>query len=103
MPLEIEESCDFSLTSPLNDEESVSSMAKADGVLERNAKDKNKELEVAVEEFEEQNDDEEAAADVPTMVAASSNHHHKGLVRKVLPDVLGLFNSRLWNLWSPNA
>ncbi|KAH8522455.1 hypothetical protein Peur_040962 [Populus x canadensis] len=29
--------------------------------------------------------------------------HHKGLARKVLPDVLGLLNSRLWNLWSPNV
>lgn len=28
---------------------------------------------------------------------------YKGLARKVLPDVLGLFNSRLWNLWSPNV
>ncbi|XP_058093196.1 uncharacterized protein LOC131239487 [Magnolia sinica] len=27
----------------------------------------------------------------------------QGLVRKVWPDVLGLFNSRLWNLWSPNV
>ncbi|KAK2993572.1 hypothetical protein RJ640_030879 [Escallonia rubra] len=33
--------------------------------------------------------------------AAASGH--KGLARKVLPDVLGLFNSRLWRLWSPNA
>ncbi|KAL3511464.1 hypothetical protein ACH5RR_030865 [Cinchona calisaya] len=29
--------------------------------------------------------------------------NHKGLARKVLPDVLGLLNSRLWSLWSPNA
>ncbi|KAF8390671.1 hypothetical protein HHK36_025198 [Tetracentron sinense] len=27
----------------------------------------------------------------------------RGLARKVLPDVLGLFNSRLWGLWSPNV
>ncbi|CAN0929199.1 hypothetical protein LINGRAHAP2_LOCUS36931 [Linum grandiflorum] len=26
----------------------------------------------------------------------------KGIVRKVLPDVLGLLNSRLWSLWGPN-
>ncbi|XP_022860395.1 uncharacterized protein LOC111380951 [Olea europaea var. sylvestris] len=34
-------------------------------------------------------------------------HSHKGLARKVLPDVLGLFNSRLWGLlwglWNPNV
>lgn len=30
-------------------------------------------------------------------------NHHRGLVRKVWPDVLGLFNSRLWSIWSPNA
>ncbi|CAA7039888.1 unnamed protein product [Microthlaspi erraticum] len=28
---------------------------------------------------------------------------HKGLARKVLPDVLGLFNSNFWRLWNPNA
>ncbi|CAK9324865.1 unnamed protein product [Citrullus colocynthis] len=28
--------------------------------------------------------------------------HQKGLATKVLPDVLGFFNSRLWSLWSPN-
>lgn len=38
-----------------------------------------------------------------TMVAAGSGSHHKGLARKVLPDVLGLLNSRLWKLWSPNV
>ncbi|CAH8349834.1 unnamed protein product [Eruca vesicaria subsp. sativa] len=28
---------------------------------------------------------------------------HKGLARKVLPDVMGLLNSRFWRLWNPNA
>ncbi|CAF2253482.1 hypothetical protein YC2023_096456 [Brassica napus] len=28
---------------------------------------------------------------------------HRGLARKVLPDVLGLFNWRFWRLWNPNA
>ncbi|KNA25624.1 hypothetical protein SOVF_004920 [Spinacia oleracea] len=29
---------------------------------------------------------------------------HKGLARKVLPDVIGLFHSRFWkNLWGPNV
>ncbi|KAI4336554.1 hypothetical protein L6164_015068 [Bauhinia variegata] len=27
----------------------------------------------------------------------------RGLARKVLPDVLGLLNSRLWSFWSPNV
>ncbi|CAI9093190.1 OLC1v1028628C1 [Oldenlandia corymbosa var. corymbosa] len=36
-----------------------------------------------------------------TVTAAADNH--KGLARKVLPDVMGLLNSRLWNLWSPNV
>ncbi|KAH7570527.1 hypothetical protein ACOSP7_018738 [Xanthoceras sorbifolium] len=35
--------------------------------------------------------------------ATSCSTHPKGLARKVLPDVLGLFNSRLWSLWSPNV
>ncbi|KAG7593055.1 hypothetical protein ISN45_Aa01g018900 [Arabidopsis thaliana x Arabidopsis arenosa] len=29
--------------------------------------------------------------------------HSKGLARKVLPDVLGLLNSRFWSLWNLNA
>lgn len=28
---------------------------------------------------------------------------HKGLVRKVLPDIMGLLNCRIWSLWSPNV
>ncbi|KAI6692210.1 hypothetical protein NL676_019920 [Syzygium grande] len=43
---------------------------------------------------------DEAAARRPPAAAASS---HKGLARKVLPDVLGILNSRLWSLWSPNV
>ncbi|XP_044488537.1 uncharacterized protein LOC123213214 [Mangifera indica] len=38
-----------------------------------------------------------------TAAGGSCCSNHKGLARKVLPDVLGLFNSRLWSLWSPNA
>ncbi|KAJ6428403.1 hypothetical protein OIU84_023770 [Salix udensis] len=55
------------------------------------------------DEVPEEVDEEETA------VAAAATHgvavcsHHKGLARKVLPDVLGLLNSRLWNLWSPNV
>ena len=58
-----------------------------------------------VEEYEEDNKEEEVVT-VGTMVVAAAttnNNHHKGLARKVLPDVLGLFNSRLWNLWGPNV
>uniref|UniRef100_A0A7N0TNK3 Uncharacterized protein n=1 Tax=Kalanchoe fedtschenkoi TaxID=63787 RepID=A0A7N0TNK3_KALFE len=43
----------------------------------------------------------EGAAVVVEMAAAASGH--KGFARKVLPDVLGVFNSRLWNLWGPNV
>ncbi|XP_039044758.1 uncharacterized protein LOC120184332 [Hibiscus syriacus] len=47
--------------------------------------------------------------DVQTMgtseatVTTAATSNHKGLARKVLPDVLGLFNSRLWGLWNPNV
>ncbi|GMH27416.1 hypothetical protein Nepgr_029259 [Nepenthes gracilis] len=34
---------------------------------------------------------------------AGGGSNHKGLARKVLPDVIGLLNSRLWSLWSPNV
>ncbi|KAL1565318.1 hypothetical protein AAHA92_07552 [Salvia divinorum] len=41
---------------------------------------------------------EEKTEEVATAAAPS----HKGLARKVLPDVMGIFSSRLWRLWSPN-
>lgn len=44
----------------------------------------------------------QTASILPSSPPATSSSH-KGLARKVLPDVLGLFNSRLWSLWSPNA
>ncbi|XP_071717627.1 uncharacterized protein [Rutidosis leptorrhynchoides] len=34
---------------------------------------------------------------------AAASHNHKGWARKVLPDVMGLFNWRLWSLWCPNV
>ena len=34
---------------------------------------------------------------------AAAGTRHRGLARKVLPDVLGLFNWRFWRLWNPNA
>ncbi|GMI99790.1 hypothetical protein like AT5G13090 [Hibiscus trionum] len=46
--------------------------------------------------------DEDVHAAVTTAAAAETSNH-KGLARKVLPDVLGLFNSRLWGLWNPNV
>ncbi|XVF85312.1 hypothetical protein PTKIN_Ptkin17bG0107600 [Pterospermum kingtungense] len=58
----------------------------------------------ATEEFPVEEDTEVevwTAKAVKTTAAATSNH--KGLARKVLPDVLGLFNSRLWGLWNPNV
>ncbi|KAK6922439.1 hypothetical protein RJ641_012946 [Dillenia turbinata] len=53
----------------------------------------------------EQNDDVSGSESTELMaiVRSSAANNHKGLARKVLPDVLGLLNSRLWNLWSPNA
>ncbi|KAK2636827.1 hypothetical protein Ddye_031619 [Dipteronia dyeriana] len=47
--------------------------------------------------------EEELTEVVRPSTATSCITHHKGLARKVLPDVLGLFNSRLWSLWSPNV
>ncbi|KAI4384228.1 hypothetical protein MLD38_002411 [Melastoma candidum] len=39
----------------------------------------------------------------PVSRGVGGGGEHKGLARKVLPDVLGILNSRLWNLWSPNV
>lgn len=38
----------------------------------------------------------------PVVEDVGGGEHQKGLATKVLPDVLGFFNSRLWSLWSPN-
>ncbi|XP_010419874.1 PREDICTED: uncharacterized protein LOC104705556 [Camelina sativa] len=46
---------------------------------------------------------EESTVVVYPTAAAGSVTGHKGLARKVLPDVLGLFNSNFWRLWNPNA
>ncbi|KAJ8547737.1 hypothetical protein K7X08_011323 [Anisodus acutangulus] len=62
-----------------------------------------------ITDLSSENEVEVVAAPLPVTTvlvqgtAAAVNGGHKGLARKVLPDVLGLFNSRLWNLWSPNV
>lgn len=40
----------------------------------------------------------EEMASVPT---DEESEEKEGLVKKVWPDVMGLFNSRFWSLWSP--
>ncbi|GAB4828591.1 hypothetical protein Ancab_018251 [Ancistrocladus abbreviatus] len=47
----------------------------------------------------------EATAEEATLgvVPSPAGGNHKGLARKVLPDVIGLLNSRLWNLWNLNV
>lgn len=42
------------------------------------------------------------AETTPSAARVAAANNHKGFARKVLPDVLGVFNSRLWSLWSPN-
>lgn len=61
---------------------------------------------LTVEEEEEEEEDavaETAPETALTARGAAPASNHKGLARKVLPDVLGLLNSRLWSLWSPNV
>ncbi|KAI3696427.1 hypothetical protein L1987_79441 [Smallanthus sonchifolius] len=33
----------------------------------------------------------------------TASQQHKGAGRKVLPDVIGLFNWRIWGIWGPNV
>ena len=49
----------------------------------------------------EENVGDEVTGNLET-VAVATGVSHKGLARKVLPDVVGLFNSRLWSLWDPS-
>ncbi|XP_071690875.1 uncharacterized protein [Rutidosis leptorrhynchoides] len=46
---------------------------------------------------------EEQSPETEVVVRDMAASQHKGLARKVLPDVIGLFNWRLWSLWSPNV
>ncbi|KAG8487979.1 hypothetical protein CXB51_018422 [Gossypium anomalum] len=55
-------------------------------------------------ETESKGNDEVAEGKLEMEVAAAvagggGGVSHKGLARKVLPDVVGLFNSRFWSLW----
>ncbi|PQQ03739.1 uncharacterized protein Pyn_29386 [Prunus yedoensis var. nudiflora] len=81
---------------PENDLVLVGSNEKADGVEENDGKVEDLGEEVNLEP-------PETADDVAMIARTASASNHRGLARKVLPDVLGLFNSRLWNLWSPNV
>lgn len=48
-------------------------------------------------------DGEEEERESGTQKKMLQQQQHKGLARKVLPDFIGLFHSRLWNLWGPNV
>ncbi|CAL5421088.1 unnamed protein product [Camellia sinensis] len=65
-------------------------------------------MEVVPEKGGEEEEEEEEVVAPPEDAAVmrrsvAENNNHKGLVRKVLPDVVGILNSRLWSLWSPNV
>lgn len=48
--------------------------------------------------------EKEKSVDAEAMAAAwRGMDEHKGLVRKLLPDVVGMLNSRLWRLWNPSV
>lgn len=61
--------------------------------------------EAVVDGSDVDDDDDDDVAEEVTAASARNTaaNNHKGLARKVLPDVLGLFNSRLWNLWGSNV
>lgn len=44
-----------------------------------------------------------AEEDVAVLVRTAEANNHKGLARKVLPDVVGLFNSRWWSILGPSV
>uniref|UniRef100_A0A7N0UXT1 Uncharacterized protein n=1 Tax=Kalanchoe fedtschenkoi TaxID=63787 RepID=A0A7N0UXT1_KALFE len=43
------------------------------------------------------------AAEASVGVGTAGSGHRGGFARKVLPVVLGVFNSRLWDFWGPNV
>ncbi|XP_018442973.1 uncharacterized protein LOC108814842 isoform X1 [Raphanus sativus] len=89
----IEESVEV-VEQPVIEESHVSSPDNSPGRLNE------AEVEEDVEEEEVVEEEEESTVVLP---AAAGSGQHKGLARKVLPDVLGLFNSSFWRLWNPNA
>ncbi|KAI3763458.1 hypothetical protein L2E82_13325 [Cichorium intybus] len=57
----------------------------------------------AKEDPDQISDNGEEEESQPPGDAAVTVSQEKGWARTVLPDVLGLLNSRLWSLWSPNV
>lgn len=69
------------------------------GVVEGMGKDKNIEYEVVVEEvMEEKYEDEDAIVGELALMALGNSNFQEGLSKKILPNLLCIFNSRLWNL-----
>ncbi|PON54954.1 hypothetical protein TorRG33x02_300730 [Trema orientale] len=82
----------------------VSSPERNDGFGGNDERKEEKENDVVEEAAEEGMEELEEVGDgVAVVLRTMTANEHKGLARKVLPDVLGLLNSRLWSLWSPNA
>ncbi|XP_057495133.1 uncharacterized protein LOC130780230 [Actinidia eriantha] len=80
--------------------ENEAPLEDAEGVAEEDVAPPKAEVAVLLSSAEEGVAPPEAEAAV---LRSSVANNHKGLVRKMLPDVVGLLNSRLWSLWSPNA
>ncbi|XP_059656624.1 uncharacterized protein LOC132303407 [Cornus florida] len=97
---EIEKSSSSSVGSP---EKDSSPPEKAEETAEKKGEEEMVESET--EEVCLPGEEEEASTTSTTAMVLRSSpaSNHKGMARKVLPDVLGLLNSRLWSLWNPNV
>ncbi|XVE85368.1 hypothetical protein DITRI_Ditri17bG0085300 [Diplodiscus trichospermus] len=87
-------------------ESSIEAPVFSDDVIlaEKDVKEEVAEMAEVTEEFPAaKNADMEIQTKTTATATAATTSDHKGLARKVLPDVLGLFDSRLWGLWNPNV
>lgn len=103
---EIQETVSVSEGASLKSEEAVVETGESSQLLPKEEKEeevveeKQQEMVVAPSAVVDEQPVEKKAA---VVVSGAGSSNHKGLARKVLPDVLGLLNSRLWSLWSPNV
>ncbi|XP_021287481.1 uncharacterized protein LOC110418965 [Herrania umbratica] len=80
-----------------------SSSTEEASVFNDDVTSREKDVEEEVADVAEVTEELAVAEDAEEQIRTAATSSHKGLARKVLPDVLGLLNSRLWGLWNPNV
>lgn len=100
---DIQETVSVSEEASSRNEEPVVETGESSQLPKEKEVEEEKQQEMVAAEAESEAVDEQPVEKKAVVVSGAGSSNHKGLARKVLPDVLGLLNSRLWSLWSPNV